>query len=217
MIKLVIFDFDGTLFDTEPIHELTRREFLSTLPFSNSLKAKDLLGKSVLEVVTKMFKDNNYDIDPYQASIIYFDRVLEHFVNQNLKPNKGVVQVLEYCQNHNIKCAIASSSMKFYLEKAIRINNLSNYFDYILGFDDVKHAKPEPDLFLKALELTNTNASNAVVIEDALSGIIASNKANIYSIGYDNPSDIKYKQDLTKASMIIHSFDELLDFLKENS
>ncbi len=217
MIKYIIFDFDGTLFDTEPLHLENRIKFINSLSLPNVLNEDDIMGRSVLEVVCHLFKKYNIDMDPLAASQMYFNSLLDLLKKRNLKPNEGVIEVLEFCQKHDIKMAVASSSIKYYLEDYLKYTNIRKYFDYVLGYDDVEKAKPEPDLFNKSISLLNGNNDETIIIEDSLSGVIAGNKANIKVIGYDNPSDSRFKQDLSKSYKIIHSFYELIDYIKEEN
>ena len=97
--------------------------------------------------------------------------------------------------------AIASSSPRLFIENVIQKIGVAEYFSIWISGEEVKHSKPEPDIFLKAAELLNVNPQACAVIEDSSSGTIAAKRAGMKCIGYRNLNS--GNQDLSQADYII--------------
>jgi HAD superfamily hydrolase (TIGR01509 family) len=102
---------------------------------------------------------------------------------------------------------VASSASKVTIDRVFTRFNLHSYFSHIVSGEDFPKSKPHPAIFEHAVSLSNTSKENCIVIEDSTNGIIASNAAGIYCIGYD--SENSKMQDLSLANEVIRHFDEL--------
>lgn len=94
----------------------------------------------------------------------------------------GVEELLKYLKETGYKIAIASSTRSALVKEQIEDAGLMKYFDVIVGGDQVKKSKPEPDIFLKAAELLVVKPENAYVIEDSYNGIRAAKSAHMRPI-----------------------------------
>ena len=94
----------------------------------------------------------------------------------------GVEELLKYLKETGYKIAIASSTRSALVKEQIEDAGLMKYFDVIVGGDQVKKSKPEPDIFLKAAELLVVKPENAYVIEDSYTGIRAAKSAHMRPI-----------------------------------
>lgn len=95
----------------------------------------------------------------------------------DLKPR--VRDLLNYLQSKQVECMVASSSKHEEVVDLMQRKGLSEYFTHYVGGDDVTEAKPQPDIFLKALEVSGYRPEDAIVIEDSLNGVRASYAAHI--------------------------------------
>lgn len=95
---------------------------------------------------------------------------------------KGLMEILQFLKCNNYKIAVASSSeeetIKRYLEKI----NVLDFFDIILAGDMVKNVKPNPEIYLKAVELLNVPKEQCIGIEDSNSGILSVYRAGLKPI-----------------------------------
>lgn len=211
MKKHIIFDMDGVLVDSEPIHMKILNEYLITLGATSvSLEYYfSLVGMGGLLIWEKLIKDFNLHgvaSDLYISHKEYFYSVIEA---HEIEPVKGVVQFLNRLKKENYFISLGSSSPVRLINHSVRKIGIRDYFDYLVSSEHVKHGKPYPDIFLKVAELYNIEPSHFLVIEDSHNGVLAAKAAGMTCIGYKNPNS--GKQDLTKADMIIDHFNELSD------
>ena len=89
----------------------------------------------------------------------------------------GLYQLLEYLKNNQIKMAVATSRVEKKALNWLKLANVEQYFDVKVFGDAVKNSKPEPDIFLKTIELLKVKADECVVLEDSFNGIIAAYRA----------------------------------------
>ena len=136
------------------------------------------------------------------------EKIILYFLLENLNPKNleaNVLDVLLYFKEKKLKLAIESSSKnaKLILAK-LKITKL---FDVIVDGNDIKEAKPNPEIFIKAQQNLSLKTDECVVIEDATSGIDAANAANIISIGIGPAS--KYE----KTQIKINKITDLIDII----
>ena len=109
---------------------------------------------------------------------------------------------------------MASSSSEKTIKEYLELSNTAKYFKYIVGGNQVKHSKPEPDVFLKALEIAGVNNDEAVIFEDSRNGILAASKANISVICV--PDLLMHDQEVLNQSFaFIPSLDYAIKFIKK--
>lgn len=181
-INGVIFDMDGVIFDTERIylqvwtevfkkygHEMTKDFYLP------------LMGQGTENIKRILF--NKYgDKLPIEKMYKEKDEKLMNIVRNGLVPLKdGAEDVLKYLKNKGYKIALATSARQERLQLQLTEDNVKKYFDAIVCSNDVKNAKPAPDIFLKAAENIDVEPSNCIVIEDSSSGIKAAYNASMVS------------------------------------
>ncbi|MBS4538869.1 HAD family phosphatase [Clostridium sp. D2Q-11] len=209
MIKAVIFDMDGVIVDSEP--ELVKveieymkdngvkivkediDEFVGTNSYYmwGELKERYNLNKSVEDLVT----ENR-------------EKYLQHIQNsKNVKSVPGVIELIKALDENGIKMVVASSSPVSWIEKIIDTLDIRDYFQFLISGDYVENSKPDPDIFLFALDKLGVDNKEALVIEDSTNGVKAAIAANIKVIGYKG--DETSNQDLSMADKIIKSFDEI--------
>lgn len=110
------------------------------------------------------------------------------------------------------KIAIASGANKEAVDDTLKIYEITKYFDFKIGGDEVKRAKPSPEIFLKAAQGLNLNPKECVVIEDALMGLQAAKSANMKCIMVED--DITKNQDHSLADGKITDMNELIEIIK---
>ncbi|WP_254869334.1 HAD hydrolase-like protein [Vibrio diazotrophicus] len=147
-MKLVIFDCDGTLVDSELLCNLALEQQLAQIGVKST--AKELLGQyrgAKLAVILSSLESDFSISLPASFEQEYRDKVNALF-EQHLTPNIGVKEVLE---SLSIPYCIASSAPRNKIEKALKVTGLDKYFEHnIYSSYEVGSWKPEPDLFLHA-------------------------------------------------------------------
>lgn len=94
-----------------------------------------------------------------------------------LKP--GVIELLDFLEEHRIPKVVASSNQRHIIELLLEKNQLTNYFETIVSAENVKRAKPDPEIFLLAHEYLGTKKQETLVLEDSKNGILAAASAEI--------------------------------------
>ncbi len=195
MLRLVLFDFDGVIADSEPAHyEIFRRVCLEEgIDLSWAIYQQNYLGYTDQECFTEIYKDNNKVIKPeiienlcQRKKIVFADYIKGQEI---LLP--GVREILAELQQNNILCSICSGALRSEVEFILDNADLRDYFTCIVAAEDVEKGKPDPQGYKMALQLTNelTGHTNPIspaetlVIEDSLWGIQAGHSAGIKCLG----------------------------------
>ncbi|HUX57351.1 MAG TPA: HAD-IA family hydrolase [Bacteroidales bacterium] len=132
----------------------------------------------------------------------------------NLKPVPYISEMISALQQNGFLLALASSSPHTQIDFILNEFELSNFFSVIVSGDDVRNGKPDPEIFLKASELTGISPEHCFVIEDSMNGVLAAKSANMRCIAYRNPN--LGNQNLEHADIEIDSFKDLTINLIKN-
>lgn len=220
--KLIIFDNDGVLIDSEIIWhkvnaiEMTRLGFPikveQSIDFFSNV-TKDEFEKLMLQKFGKTLSDED---------VIAIGRKTEESYPTELTAINGTPEVLQYLEQRHVKKCIASNGDNEYVNATLNLTNLVKYFqpDDIFTSTMVKNRKPAPDVFLKAAKHFNVNPTDCLVIEDHILGIAAAKAANIPVVGFLGASHAKnprFRDLIHKANptLIVQDMIELLNIFKK--
>ncbi|EPD1731916.1 HAD family hydrolase [Enterococcus hirae] len=215
--KAVIFDMDGLLFDTEIVYYEASQMVADQMgfPYDKELYLK-YLGVSDEEVwanyhqIFASFGKNNvqkFFNDAYEETIRRFS-----LGAVQLKP--GVIELLDFLEEHRIPKVVASSNQRHIIELLLEKNQLTNYFETIVSAENVKRAKPDPEIFLLAHEYLGTKKQETLVLEDSKNGILAAASAEIPVIMI--PDLLAPSEDLQQKTLaVLSSLHEVPGYLKK--
>lgn len=215
--KAVIFDMDGLLFDTEIVYYEASQMVADQMgfPYDKELYLK-YLGVSDEEVwanyhqIFASFGKNNvqkFINDAYEETIRRFS-----LGAVQLKP--GVIELLDFLEEHRIHKVVASSNQRHIIELLLEKNQLTNYFETIVSAENVKRAKPDPEIFLLAHEYLGTKKQETLVLEDSKNGILAAASAEIPVIMI--PDLLAPSEDLQQKTLaVLSSLHEVPGYLKK--
>ena len=185
MIKVLIFDFDGLIFDTETYelesYKLLYSRYEISFPLEQwlvSIGSKlhfNPYEKLITEQPLLKQDDLRKERMEIYKSIIY-----------NKSPRDGVVDYIKVARKHQLQIAIASSSSKDWVMYHLNCIQLQNEFDCIYTADDVMEVKPSPELYQKVLKHYNILPSEALAFEDSPNGSLAAIRAGIPCIVVPN-------------------------------
>jgi HAD superfamily hydrolase (TIGR01509 family) len=187
MIKALIFDFDGTIIDTETAWYIAFRDAYKEHGVDLTLEMySECIGTSL-----KTFNPYEYlitdlnlpiDRDAFRESI-----QLQHAALMNKeKVRPGIQEYLEQASKAGIKLAVASSSKREWVEQHLEQLKLKDYFEVIRTADDVANVKPDPELYNQALEALGVTPDEAVAIEDSPNGARAAAAAGMHCVVISN-------------------------------
>jgi beta-phosphoglucomutase family hydrolase len=211
----VIFDVDGVLADTGPIH------YESWVKMANEIGKT--FKKSYFEAtfgqqsvpITRQLVGRNVDQNLVEKWAQLKEQYYREMVKDKIKPLPGVIGLIEDLKSMNFKLAVGSSGPPENVELLLKSLKIEFFFDTIITAAEVKNGKPSPDVFLIAAQKINVKPQNCVVIEDAPVGIEAAKRANMKCIALTTTHDIV---DLRIADMIVQdlsyvSVNSILDLL----
>ena len=208
MIEAVIFDMDGVLIDSEPLHFEVDEIVLKHLQID---KGKHYLERFVgytNPAMWKIIKEENQLEQSIEGLIELQMRIkLDYLEKSNYVAIDGVLELLNKIQAKKIPLAIASSSPRIFIEAVIEKIQIEKYFQIVVSGEEVPESKPAPDVFLKAAELLGVQPENCLVIEDSKSGTIAAKSAVMKCVGFRNSNS--GNQDLSFADLIVDDFKEI--------
>lgn len=175
--KGLIFDLDGTLADTMPIHYIAWKNAASRyeIDFSPELFGQ-LAGIPLYPTVEKLNELFGKDIDPYEMGNI---KEAEFEFNMHLTPQIQIVTNLVHKYHGKIPMAVGTGGARRLALKTLEIIGLQDYFSILVCSEDVSHYKPHPETFLKCAELMGVAPVDCEVFEDGGLGIQAAQAAGM--------------------------------------
>ncbi|MGI6607392.1 MAG: beta-phosphoglucomutase [Erysipelotrichaceae bacterium] len=189
MIKGLIFDLDGVIVSTDRFHfqAWSRLAEELNLEFDEKINNK-LRGVSRLESLNIILNEkiNDYSLEEKEKLADKKNSIYIQLL-KNLKPSDvadGFKDVYDYAKLHKIKTSIGSSSRN--TKTILKFIGLENNFDAIIDGNMISNSKPNPEVFIKAATAIECFPSECLVVEDALSGLMAAKAAGMISAGIGN-------------------------------
>jgi HAD superfamily hydrolase (TIGR01509 family) len=209
MLEAVIFDMDGVLLNSEPLHMAADREIFRKLGFHVTPKEQELFLGMGAEGTYAWLKDR-FGLDEPLEELLRMDleiRMQYFIAGPLLVPNEGVIQLLEELSENQVPLALGSSTVAPIVDRVLGILGLRKYFLRIVTGDQVLKTKPDPSIFLLCADGLGVSPENCLVIEDSKNGIQAARTAGMKVAGYClNGMD---QLAFTGADIIVQHFSEL--------
>ena len=209
MIETVIFDMDGVIIDSEPIHLETQDRLFHTYDISlTPSEYQSYIGRSSKNMWQELIE--KFSLSVTVEEVLLKDRTMYH---QRLKKEPdldaipGVRKLIKSLCERHIKLVLASSSSMESIELVLGLFELDHFFDHKISGAELQFSKPDPEIFIVSASLVNSAPGSCLVIEDSTHGVTAAKSAQMKCIGFQNPNS--GNQDLATADLIIHDFHEL--------
>jgi HAD superfamily hydrolase (TIGR01509 family) len=209
MIQTVIFDMDGVIVDTEPVHryayykqfeeldiEVTEAMYTSFTGFST---------RNTFQTLKEQFQLTYEVEDLIQRKRNIFNDAFD--TKEDLELLDGVRTLIEDLHQNGIQLILASSASKVTIDRVFTRFGLHDFFTHIISGEDFPKSKPHPAIFEHAASLSTAPKENCIVIEDSTNGVRAAKAAGIYCVGY--VSEHSKDQHLDEADLVINHFKEL--------
>ena len=198
--KAALFDFDGTIADTEATSsarvaevfrsygiEPTQEELFGMIGNDDAITVPPILARAPQPVT---YEDYLRDMDDCRDT----------YYRLPLEPFEGVTAFIESLRERGVKCAVVSSTSSFNVVMALNRLRMLRLFDAVVCGDMVERLKPDPCLYLRALEVLGVGAGECIAYEDSPSGIAAAHAAGIYAVAFTGSIVV---QDRSAADEII--------------
>jgi len=221
MLKALIFDFDGLILDTETpevlVWQSIYKEHGFELPIGEWEKTIGGYGISNFDAAEHLSLLTQGRLDAVSSRVRYRRESDEIIHASAILP--GVISMIEQAKENGLQVAIGSSSPHSWVDSHAKRLGIFDYFDRIICQDDVPpgRTKPNPDIYLKALDQLNVKQDAAVVFEDSPNGVLAARRAGIFVVGVPNPLTMKMgvAGDITVPSLAELSLHELNECVRK--
>jgi beta-phosphoglucomutase family hydrolase len=212
-IKAVIWDMDGVIADTIPLHFKVWHDVFQELGvhFTQG-DYKRVFGMRTPEVLRNILGENVAQI---QTIAWNKEARFRQILKQDAKLLPGVKKLLELSKMEGFKQALASSAPRENIFLLISELEIAHYFDCVVSEEDVHYGKPNPEVFLTAAQRLGVEPQNCLVIEDAVAGVKAAKSARMKCIAV---AGMFTKKSLEEADLVIDSLEavdkEALEFVQ---
>ncbi len=213
-IKAVIFDMDGVLIDSEPLWRKAMIEgFASIGVLITEEDCKKTTGNRLKEVVEYWFeKLDILDFLPTEIEHRIINMLVK-LINNEGKAISGVIEVINFCKNKNIKIGLATSSSNQLMEAVLEKLNLKNTFKSSISAENMEYGKPHPEVFLNCASQLQISPLECIVIEDSINGVIAAKAAFMKVIALPEQENINNHK-FSIADYKLNNMQEVLKLFK---
>lgn len=208
MIEGVIFDMDGVIMDSEPIHYKVEKAILGNFnePFELQDHAR-FVGQTTRDLWKTLCEERNLSQSFEVLALLDNADYMEELKSGEIAPIDGVVDLIKGLQSQEVPMVVASSAIRQNIEVVIDRLDIKQFFEGYVSGQDVEKTKPNPDIFLKAADLIKVEPAKCLVIEDAKHGVEAAKAAGMFCIGYKNLNS--GNQDLSRADMVVDHLSDI--------
>ena len=215
-IKAVLFDHDGTLVDSEPVHSALWQQVLEQYgvvltdeQYRNHYAGVPTVANAK-DIVERFSLNESADV-----LVAKKNAATQAYLKVRAFPlMRGVKEVASSLSRHGLKLAIVTGASKETAQATLDRHSLSGMFSMIVSSDEVAQSKPAPDCYLLALKQLEVHASECVAIEDTEHGMRAAVGAGISCIAL--PTAMSRNHDFTPAVAVLSDLGEALEYLEKN-
>ena len=209
MLKAVLFDMDGVIVDSEPLHRKAYYKMFADygLEVSNGFY-ESFTGKATLPICETLCDEFSLNIAPLElvrAKRSHFKKLFEE--DSALELIDGVLDRIQDYHRNGLTLVLASSASLPNINRIFKRFDLDRYFVGKLSGADLADSKPHPEIFIKAAQTAGFSPLECMVIEDSTNGIKAAHAAGIFCVAYE--STHSHNQNYQLANHRIQDFKEI--------
>lgn len=216
----VIFDFDGVIVDTEPLHYRAFQRILEPLDlgFTWEQYVETYMGFDDRDAFAEAFNTKGQQISHEELTRLITSKALifQEVIRDGVTPYPGVVELITALHSAGVPLAICSGALHSDIMPILEMLNISDCFGIVISADDVAKSKPDPECYRLAYEKLSARCSwaaitqsSTIAIEDTPAGIAAAKGACLQVVAVTNSYP---RERISEAALIVSSLDELVDF-----
>lgn len=206
-LKAIIFDMDGVLVDSEPLHLLAVQTLLGRYGVSfGEEENKEFLGRKDLLIAQALIARHSLNLSDEEFIDIKED-ILSSLIRKQAVVRPGVHEVLSSAQALAVPMAVASSATMRTIKLVVETLSIGHFFQLLCSGEDVTNGKPAPDIFLLAAKGLSVAPELCMVIEDGLPGLTGARAAGMYCVSI--PCAATAYQDHSLADLRLASLEDL--------
>jgi beta-phosphoglucomutase len=182
MLKALIFDMDGTLVHSDPVHLKAFAEVLKAegVDINEEIYRSKIIGRTNEAIFASLLPHL-----PVEKHETYADEKEATFrrMAQDLKPLEGLLDLLGWAEMRGIRIALVTNAPRLNADHMVEALGLAGRFEVEITIEEVERGKPDPLPYLTALERLGIQADEAIAFEDSPSGMRAAKAAGLFSFG----------------------------------
>jgi HAD superfamily hydrolase (TIGR01509 family) len=206
ILRPVIFDMDGVIVDSEPLHEKAFMEVMHDLGYgqNHGINFDDYVGRSDF-VLWEEFIAKHRPPQPLEELMAMKRRRVIEVVRELQPIFAGLPELLETLAPR-CRLGLASGSERAFIETVLSLKGLRRFFPVIVSSEEVEHGKPAPDIFLRAAKLLGAAAKDCWVVEDSKPGVVAALAAGMRVVAITNTHPAG---ELSDATRVVATYEEI--------
>ena len=198
----IFWDCDGTIMDTEKSYAYAWKDFLYSKGLELPIEEFDKFVGIDDRIIHKQFSEK-VDLDDFQSTMDKLHEIMRVEFSEKILFKDSLNCILKF--HGDIFQACVSASPKEVLNFKLQDARINNYFDYVIGGNEVLRNKPNPDIYLKAIEISGSTKN--IIVEDSPTGIQSGKESGSFVIAIDR--GIFTKEQISDADVVVDKLDPI--------
>ena len=214
MIRGIIFDFDGTLFDSMFIWDTAGEAYLRSIGKEPESDLQKVLKPMSLLQAAEYIREKYHIPLSVEDIMDGVNRTVEDFYFHTVEPKPGVIAFLEELHRRKLKMCITTATDRYQVEAALQRCGIRHFFSEIFTCTEVGSGKDRPDIFRRAMEHLQTDRSNTAVVEDAYHAAHTAKQDGFLVVAAYDSHESRQQELLHLADVYISDYFDLTSFWK---